>query len=100
NSNGNIVSTGIISARSFAGAGAAITSLNAENITLGTLPGSIFPIIPNDKLGPNLQLGIITATSGFRGNLTGYASTALSLEGNINILVGFVTTINLDVGII
>lgn len=100
NSNGNIVSTGIISARSFAGAGAAITSLNAENITLGTLPGSIFPIIPNDKLGPNLQLGIITATSGFRGNLTGYASTALSLEGSINILVGFVTSVNLDVGII
>lgn len=100
NSNGNIVSTGIISARSFAGAGAAITSLNAENITLGTLPGSIFPVIPNDKLGPNLQLGIITATTRFVGDLVGYANTARALEGNINILVGFVTTINLDVGII
>ncbi len=100
NSNGNIVSTGIISARSFAGAGAAITSLNAENITLGTLPGSIFPVVPNDKLGPNLQLGIITATNGFVGNLTGTATTALSLTGSINIIVGFVTSVNLDVGII
>lgn len=100
NSNGNIVSTGIISARSFAGAGAAITSLNANNITIGSINNSILPVIPNDKLGPNLQLGIITATNAFVGNLTGTATTALSLSGSINILVGFVTSVNLDVGII
>ena len=100
NSNGNIVSTGIISARSFAGAGAAITSLNADNITVGSINNSILPVIPNDKLGPNLQLGIITATNAFVGNLTGTATTALSLTGSINIIVGFVTSVNLDVGII
>lgn len=100
NSNGNIISTGIISARSFSGIGAAITSINAENITAGTLPGNILPIVPNDKLGPNLQLGIITATDKFYGDLIGYANTARNLQGDINILVGFVTTVNLDVGII
>ena len=100
NSNGNIIASGIISARSFSGIGAGLTSLNADNITVGSISESIIPVIPNSKLGPNLQLGVITATSGFIGNLTGYASTALSLQGDINILVGFVTTVNLDVGII
>ena len=100
NSNGNIIASGIISARSFSGVGAGLTSLNADNITVGALSESIIPVIPNNKLGPNLQLGIITATNAFVGNLTGTASTALSLSGNINILVGFVTSINLDVGIL
>lgn len=100
NSNGNIITTGIVSALSFAGAGFGITSLNASNFSAGLFPSSLLPVIPNDKLGPNLQLGIITATNQFVGNLTGIAQSASSLIGNINVVVGFVTSVNLDVGII
>lgn len=100
NSNGNILSTGIISATAFVGAGYGITALNASNFSSGTFPSSLLPVISNDKLGPNLQLGIITATNQFYGNLTGIAQSASSLIGNINVIVGFVTSVNLDVGII
>jgi hypothetical protein len=100
NSNGNIISTGIISATSFVGAGYGITALNASNFSSGAFPPTLLPVIPNDKLGPNLQLGIITATNQFYGNLTGIAQSASSLIGNINVIVGFITSVNLDVGII
>jgi hypothetical protein len=100
NSNGNIISTGIISATAFVGTGYGITALNASNFSSGAFPPTLLPVVPNDKLGPNLQLGIITATNQFYGNLTGIAQSAASLIGNINVIVGFVTTVNLDVGII
>jgi len=100
NSNGNIISTGIISATAFVGAGYGITALNASNFSSGAFPPTLLPVIPNDKLGPNLQLGIITATNQFYGNLTGIAQSAASLIGNINVIVGFITSVNLNVGII
>lgn len=121
NSNGNVVSSGIISALSFSGAGFGITALNADNIETGSISIDRIPQLTNAKLptnisvgiitgtrlninGPvtatNVQAGIITATTGFVGNLTGTASTALSLTGSINIIVGFVTSVNLDVGIL
>ena len=42
-STGTIRATGVITATSFVGAGDFITSLNADNITSGTLPAAAFP---------------------------------------------------------
>lgn len=93
NSNGNIISTGIISATSFVGAGYAITSINASNITGGSLPSTVIP--------QSLYIGIVTATT-FYGTLVGIASTAQGLTGNPNISVsninntGIITSTNIN----
>ena len=94
NSTGNIKASGIITASSFSGSGASITSINADNISSGTLS--------NSRLPSNINVsGIITATNGFVGNLTGnvvgIASTANSITTTANITVnsinsGFSTT--------
>ena len=87
NSTGNIKASGIITAGYFSGNGSSLTEINASNISSGTLD--------NQRLPSNINLGIITATSKFSGNLTGnvtgIASTALSLSGTPNITVGFAT---------
>ena len=86
NSNGNATYSGIVTASQFNG------SLNASNLT-GT--------IDNSKLPSNINVsGIITASSGFVGNLTGIASTASSLTLNSNISVGVVTATRIGVGFI
>jgi hypothetical protein len=83
NSNGNVYTTGIITAFSFIG------NLNANNLTSGT--------ISNSRLPSNINTtGIITASS-FVGNLVGIASTANSIATTANITVnsinsGFSTT--------
>jgi hypothetical protein len=94
NSTGSIKASGIITASSFSGSGTSITSINADNISSGTLS--------NSRLPSNINVsGIITATSGFAGNLTGnvvgIASTANSITTTANITVnsinsGFSTT--------
>ena len=94
NSTGSIKASGIITASSFSGSGASITSINADNISSGTLS--------NSRLPSNINVsGIITATNGFVGNLTGnvvgIASTANSITTTANITVnsinsGFSTT--------
>lgn len=94
NSTGSIKVSGIITASSFNGSGTGITSINADNISSGTLS--------NSRLPSNINVsGIITATSGFNGNLTGnvvgIASTANSITTTANITVnsinsGFSTT--------
>lgn len=68
NSTGDIKVSGIVTANAFVGAGGGITSLNADNISTGTLSTSR---LPSDII----VSGIITAGS-FVGNLTGTASTA------------------------
>lgn len=96
NSTGDINATGIITSGYFSGNGASLTSLNATNITSGTLD--------NARIPSNISVsGIITASTNFNGNLignvigiltgnvTGTASTALSLSGTPNISVGFAT---------
>ena len=91
---GNINSSGIMTATSFFGSGANLTSLNASNISTGTIDDSYLP-------------STITATT-FTGDLTGTASTATVADGLQNtpdINVGLLTATNivgtsLSVGII
>jgi hypothetical protein len=103
-STGNIKATGIITANSFSGSGQNITAISANNITSGTLSNTALP--------PYISVsGIITATGGFRGNITGIASTALTLSGTPSISVrnitansyystGILTTSTINSGII
>ena len=84
---GNIKATGIITANSFSGSGQNITSINGNNINSG--------IVSNSYLPSNISFsGIVTATGGFVGNVTGIASTALSLSGTPNITVNNITASN------
>jgi len=71
-SSGNIKVSGIITALSFNG------TLNSSNLS-GT--------IDNARLPSNINVGIVTASSGFYGNLVGTASTASSITTSANIRV-------------
>ena len=112
-STGNITSSGIVSATSFVGFGSGITILNASNVSLGTLSNDRLPTIDNAKLPSNISVsGVVTATSGFSGNLTGdvtgdvtgnlvgIASTARSLTGTPDINVGVITATKLIANLI
>lgn len=95
-STGNIYSTGIITATSYYGSGAPLTSLSASNISSGTLN--------NDRLPPNINVsGVVTASSfvgnitgnvtgDVTGNVSGIALTASSLISGISIDVGLITS--------
>jgi hypothetical protein len=117
NSTGDINATGIITSGYFSGNGASLTSLNATNITSGTIGNSYLPVLNNDRLPSSISVsGIITATTGFKGditgnvyssgvstfvsgivgNLTGTASTAQSLTGTPNITVGSINSGNIN----
>ena len=103
---GDILATGVVTATSFTGIGSDLTFLDADNITSGTVTNDRLPVLENSKI-PNdfvvtgvitatrfdgdVQAGLVTATNGFTGNLTGTASTALSLSGVPNITVGILT---------
>ena len=103
---GDILATGVVTATSFVGVGSDLTFLDADNITSGTLTNDRIPVLENSKI-PNdfvvtgvitatrfdgdVQAGLVTATSGFTGDLTGTASTALSLSGTPNVVVGILT---------
>lgn len=96
-SDGNIQASGIITAKTFVGSGAAITSINANNITSGTLSNQRLPIIDNAKLPTNITIGILTATTKITGNLVGFASTAYGLAGTPDINVGIITADKLNI---
>jgi hypothetical protein len=69
---GNIVATGIITAGKFVGVGSDLTGISAPNIAYGTISNDRIPTLLNSKLPSNIIVsGVITATSGFSGNLTG-----------------------------
>ena len=119
NSTGDIFITGITTSNKFVGIGSDLTLLDADNITSGTLSNDRLPILLETKLpssftvtgvvnasrfegnlnGTEIQAGLITATSGFTGDITGNvtgdvvgtASTAESLTGTPNIIVGVLT---------
>jgi hypothetical protein len=111
NSSGNATYLGVVTAYSFSGFGTNITNINASNISSGTLSNSRLPSDINIS-------GVITATSGFSGNvtgnvignvtgnvtgnvignLTGTATTAQSLTGTPNISVGVVTASSINSG--
>lgn len=116
---GNIVATGILTAGQFSGIGSNITSINANNISSGTIGNDRIPVLLNSKLPSDISIsGIITSTGGFIGtvrgdiygnvigiltgnvvgNLTGIATFARDLTGTPNITVGVITasTVNLS----
>lgn len=84
-SSGNLnVPSGIVTALSFDGA------LNADDISSETLN--------NSRLPSNISVsGIVTASQGFVGNVTGAASSASSLIGTPNIVVGIITASSINV---
>ena len=97
---GDIRTSGILTASSFVGSGAGVTSINADNISSGTISNDRIPTLENSKIPSNVSVsGIITASGGFSGNvtgditgdLTGTATAASSLTGTPNITVGIVT---------
>ena len=103
---GDILATGIATATAFVGIGSLLTELNASSISYGTLTNDRIPVLENSKIpndftvtgvitatrfDGNVQAGLVTATNGFTGNLTGTASTALSLSGTPDVIVGILT---------
>ena len=96
---GNVLISGITTSGTFVGIGSELQDLDANRITYGTISTERLPIIPNDKLPSDLTFtGVITATrfdgdvvGGLTGDVTGTASTALSLSGTPNIIVGILT---------
>ena len=96
NSQGGVISSGIMTAFSFVGFGSNLQLIDADNIDLGTLDNDRLPIIRNDRFAPNINIsGIITAGDKFSGvllgDVVGIASTALGLSGNPDIYVGFIS---------
>ena len=110
-SSGDVLITGVTTSGSFVGIGTSITNLDADNIASGTISNDRLPVLENSKIPNNFEVtgvitattfdgnlvgtgvsaGIITATTEFRGNVVGIASTALSLSGTPNIDVGIAT---------
>ena len=102
-SEGNILATGIVTAYKYIGIASGLTQLNASELTYGTVSLDRFPSsIPDYKLDPNLNLGIVTTTSLQTGVVTttsltvtntiaGVANTALGLSGTPDIIVGVLT---------
>ena len=86
-SEGNVRTSGIITAKSFVGSGAGVTSINADNISTGTLSASLFSNINSSGIATIGTLGV-TGTSTTRNlQVTGVTT------------VGFITATNLYVGI-
>lgn len=74
NSLGDIYATGIVTSSNFTGIGSLITTLNASNISLGTLNNSRLP--SNISVSGIVTGNIINAQNYFLGNLVGVADTA------------------------
>ena len=102
NSVGDILATGILTARTFVGQGNNITELDADNITAGT--------VDNDRLPDNINktTGVATFSSfdgdltgdvlgNVTGNVIGIATTARGLTGTPDITVGIETATGLNV---
>jgi len=122
---GNIKTSGIVSATSFIGSGAGVTSINASNISSGSIAAARVPQLNNSSMPDNISVsGIVTATGGFvgavtgnvtgnvtgdltgdvtgdvTGNVVGIASTARSLTGTPDITVGTVTATKLIANVV
>ena len=96
NSQGGVISSGIISAFSFVGLGSFISSISADNVTLGTLDNARLPIIDNGRFPSSINISdTITAGNRFSGvlygNVVGFASTAYSIGGSPDIYVGLLS---------
>lgn len=95
-STGEVVISGVVTSYAgFSGPGLGITQLNANNVVVGTLSTTVLPRIPNSLLSRFIEVGILTATSGFIGNLTG------NVFGNTNgnfVNAGIITASNMFLG--
>ena len=59
---GNIWATGIVTGGNFVGGGSGLTSLNADNISSGTVDNAHIPVISSDRLPDSANFtGIVTA---------------------------------------
>ena len=107
---GDVLTTGIVTASKFVGVGSDLTGLNASSIAYGTISNDRIPVLLNSKMPADISVsGVVTATGGFvggvtgnvtgnlTGDVTGTASTALSLNGTPNIVVGLVTASDISV---
>jgi hypothetical protein len=96
NSSGGMIVTGVVTSYSgFSGPGLGITQLNANYLVVGSISTTRLPIIPNALIPIYISAGIVTASSGFVGNLTG------NVSGNINgnyVQAGIVTATNIFQG--
>ena len=118
-SGGDVLITGITTSGTFVGIGSDIRDLDASKIVYGTISNDRIPVLLNSKLpqeivvgggltvtrdlsvgtaataihfeSDTIQSGIITATTTFEGSLTGVASSASTLVGTPDIVVGVVT---------
>lgn len=102
NSTGDIRASGVVTAYNFVGFGTNISGLNADNITSGTILNTYLPTIDNSKFPTNINIsGIVTASGGFIGTLTGsligVAQSASSLSGTPNINVGIITSTSINI---
>lgn len=94
NSTGNVLATGIVTASSFVGDGSSLTSLNASNISSGTLNNSRLPsnisvsgIVTANTFHAVNYNGTSTSTATFTGSFVGIASTARDITSTSNITV-------------
>ena len=113
-SGGDVLITGITTSGTFVGIGSDVRDLDADKVAYGTLNVERLPLIPDEKLYPNQNLGIVTTTSLDTGAITGSnadltgdvvigagltvaneiigtASTARGLTGSPDIVVGQLT---------
>ena len=102
NSVGDILATGIMTARTFVGQGNNITELDADNITAGTVDNARLPDNINKTTGVatfSSFVGDLTGdvTGTVTGNVIGIATTARGLTGTPDITVGIETATGLNV---
>ena len=113
-SGGDVLITGITTSGTFVGIGSDVRDLDASKVAYGTLNVERLPLIPDEKLYPNQNLGVVTTTSLDTGAITGSnadltgdviigagltvaneiigtASTARGLTGSPDIVVGILT---------
>lgn len=102
NSVGDILATGIMTARTYFGQGNNITDLDADNISSGTVANDRLPDQINKPTGVATFSSFVGNLNGnvfgdITGTVTGIATTARGLTGTPDITVGIETATGLNV---
>ena len=102
NSVGDILATGIMTARTYFGQGNNITELDADNISSGTVADDRLPDQINKPTGVATFSSFVGTLTGnvvgdITGTITGIADTARGLTGTPDITVGIETATGLNV---
>ena len=91
----NASSSGIVTANRFVGSGASLTSLNASELTSGSIPANVFGNI-------NTSSGIITASevkaTTFTGTLVGIATSARELISTARVDIEYIDADDANIG--